>query len=188
MLPNPTIFFFFKNKEQELRQSRKVIKKITTGSCNENAVKTSYEVSMLIAKVGKIHTIAEELILPAAKAMVSAMVGEKAAKDLNLVALSNDKLRKRTDKISDNVKQLIERICKSQNYRLQVDESTDFANKSHLVCYVRYEFEGKIIEDLLFCRSLIHTTAEEVYNSLDEFMTSSGIQRSKCVGISTDGS
>jgi hypothetical protein len=165
---------FFKNKEQELRQSRKLIKKIATGSCNENAVKALYEVSMLIAKAGKPHTIAEELILLAAKTMVSAMVGEKAGKDLNLVAMSNDTVKKRIDKISDNVKeQLIERICKSQNYSLQVDESMDFANKSHVLCYVRYEFEGKIIEDLLFCRSLIHTTAEEVYNSLNEFLTSS---------------
>jgi hypothetical protein len=49
---------FFTNKEQELRQSRKLIKKITTGSCNENAVKASYEVSMLIAKAGKPHKIA----------------------------------------------------------------------------------------------------------------------------------
>jgi hypothetical protein len=110
---------FFKNKEQELRQSRKLIKKIATGSCNENAVKASFEVSMLIAKAGKPHTIAEELILPAAKDMFIAMVGEKAAKDLNLVALSNDTVKKRTDKISDNVKeQLIERICESQNYSL----------------------------------------------------------------------
>jgi hypothetical protein len=68
-----------------------------------------------------------------------------------------------------------------------VDESTDFANKSHLLCYVRYEFEGKIIEILLFFRSLTHTTAEEVYSSLNEFLTSNGIQWSKSVGISTDG-
>jgi hypothetical protein len=79
--------------------------------------------------------------------------------------------------ISDKVQeQLIERICKSQNYSLQVDENTDFANQSHLLCYVRYEFEEKIIEDLFFCHSLIHTTAEEVYNSLNEFLMSSGIQ------------
>jgi hypothetical protein len=92
VLPNPSNFP--KNKEQELRQSRKLIKKIATGSCNENAVKASYEVSMLKAKAGKPHTIAEELILPAAKAMVSAKVGEKAAKDLNLVTLSNDTVKK----------------------------------------------------------------------------------------------
>jgi hypothetical protein len=34
---------------------------------------------------------------------------------------------------------------------------------------------------------LIHTTAEEVYKSLNEFLTSSGIQWSKWVGINTDG-
>jgi hypothetical protein len=125
-----------KNKDQELRQSIKLIKKIATSSCNENAVKASYEESMLIAKARKPHTIAEELILPAA--MVSAMVGEKEAKDLNLVAFSNDTVKKRIDKISDNAKgQLIQRICRSQNHSLQMDESTDFANKSHLLCYVR---------------------------------------------------
>jgi predicted CoA-binding protein len=179
---------FFKNKEQELRQSRKQIKKIATGSCNENAMKASYEVSMFIAKAGKPHTVAEELILPAAKAMVSAMVGEKAVKDLNLLELSNNMVKKRVDKITDNMKeQFIEGICKSQNYSLQVDKSTDFANKSHLLRYVRYEFEGKIIDDLLFCSSLIHTNAEEVFNSLNEFLTLSGIQWPKYVGISTDG-
>jgi hypothetical protein len=87
MLPNPSNL---KKREQELRQSRKLIEKITTGSCNENALKISYEVSMLIAKAGKPHTVAEELILPTSKAIVGAMVGEKALKDLNLVALSND--------------------------------------------------------------------------------------------------
>jgi hypothetical protein len=50
---------FFKNKEQEFRESIKLIKKIATGSCNENAVKASYEVSMLIAKAGIPHTIAQ---------------------------------------------------------------------------------------------------------------------------------
>ncbi|XP_078503770.1 zinc finger BED domain-containing protein 5-like [Lissotriton helveticus] len=179
---------FFKNKEQELLKSRKIIRKTATGSVNENALKASYEVSMLIAKAGKPHTIAEELIVPAAKAMVTAMVGEKAAKDLHLEPLSNNTVKKRIDNISDNIKeQLIERICKSLHYSLQVDETTDIANKSHLLCYVRYDFEGNIIEDLLFCRYLIHTTAEEVFNCFDDFLTSNGIQWSKCIGISTDG-
>jgi hypothetical protein len=70
--------------------------------------------------------------------MVSEMVGEKAAKDLNLVALSNDTVKKANWKnFRQRKKQLIEIICKTQYYSLQVDESTDFANKSHLLCYVR---------------------------------------------------
>jgi hypothetical protein len=42
---------------------------------------------MLTLKAGKPFTIAEELIRPAAEAMIGAMVREKAGKDLNLVAL-----------------------------------------------------------------------------------------------------
>lgn len=52
-----------KNKEQQLPQSRKLINKITTGSCNESAVKVLYEVSMLIAKAGKPRRIFGELLL-----------------------------------------------------------------------------------------------------------------------------
>jgi hypothetical protein len=63
----------------------------------------------------------------------------------------------------------------------------DVANKSHLLCYVRYEDQEKITEDLLPCRSLILTTAEELYNRLTEFLKFNGIQWSKCVAISTGG-
>lgn len=102
-------------------------------------MKMMRKLRMLLAKEGKPRTIAEELILPAAKVIVSAMVGEKVAEVLNLVTLSNDTVNKQIHKISYNVKEhLIER--------------TDFANKSHLLCYVKYEFEGKIIENVLFCR------------------------------------
>lgn len=70
-------------------------------------MKASYEVYMLISKAGKPHIIAEELVLPAAKAR------EKSAKVLNFVALSNEMLNKRIDKVSGTVKeQLIEIICK----------------------------------------------------------------------------
>jgi hypothetical protein len=79
-------------------------------------VKASYEASMLIAKAGKPHIIAEELILPAAKAMVSAMVGEKSSGRFKFGGIVWRHGKKRIYKISDKVKeQLIERICKSQN-------------------------------------------------------------------------
>jgi len=40
---------------------------------------------LLVAKNGKPCTIAEELILPAAKIMVSAILGDKTSKELNTV-------------------------------------------------------------------------------------------------------
>ncbi|KAL4113130.1 hypothetical protein QTP88_016813 [Uroleucon formosanum] len=84
---------FFKNKEQELRKNMKFIKKTATDCTNKSAVKASFIVSLLIGKSGKPHTIAEDLILPAAKAMVSAMIGEEAANSLNKIALSNDTIK-----------------------------------------------------------------------------------------------
>jgi len=47
-------------------------------------------VSYRIAKYKKLHTIAEELILPAAIDMVNIMVGEYAGKLLSKVPLSNN--------------------------------------------------------------------------------------------------
>jgi len=119
-------------------------------SKNKNAVKASYEVCKLIAKTGKPHTIGEGLILSAVKAIVKTMLGEKAAKELNILSLSNDTVKRRIDKISDNIKvNLLVRIRKSQYYSLQLDESTDCINKSWLFCYIRYEFENNIYEDII---------------------------------------
>lgn len=46
----------------------KCIKKTATVCTNENTVKASLAVSSLIGKLGKPHTIAEDQILPVAKA------------------------------------------------------------------------------------------------------------------------
>jgi len=43
-------------------------------------VRASFEVSQLIAKTGKLHTTAKELIFPSVKIMVSALINEKAPK------------------------------------------------------------------------------------------------------------
>jgi len=116
----------------------KFIKKTVTDCTNESAVKASFVVSLLI---GKSHTIAEDLIFPAAKAMVSEMIGEEAANSLNKITLSNDTIKKRIDGLSGNIKeQLLRRINKSDYFSLQLDESTDITNKSVLLCYVRHEY------------------------------------------------
>jgi len=64
----------------------KFIKKKNWTDCtNENAVKASFVVSLLIVKSGKPHTIAEALILHAAKAMID----EETANSLNKIAWYN---------------------------------------------------------------------------------------------------
>lgn len=50
---------FFKNKLGELKRSSKNISKHSGANVHENASLASYEVSQLVAKFGKNHTIAE---------------------------------------------------------------------------------------------------------------------------------
>jgi len=64
-----------------------------------------------LSKSGKPYTIVEELILPAAKIMVSAMLGDKASNELSTVSLSNNTVKSRIVEMSENVKeQLISNI------------------------------------------------------------------------------
>uniref|UniRef100_A0A3Q1GCF7 C2H2-type domain-containing protein n=1 Tax=Acanthochromis polyacanthus TaxID=80966 RepID=A0A3Q1GCF7_9TELE len=104
-------------------------------------------------------------------------VWEKAAKQLNLVPLSND-----------TVSRLVERIKSSRYYAIQLDETTDVADLANLLVYVRYECGDAAQEDFLFCRSLeTRTTAEHIFQLLDAFVTENGLDWSKCVGLCTDG-
>lgn len=180
---------FFKTKLYELQESQKIIKKTGTTSINKQALTTSFEVSLLIAKSGKPHTIAENLILPAAKAIILNMIGSNAAKDLNLISLSNDTVKNRISEMSQNIhSQLIERVLNSPFYSLQIDDSTDVCNNANLLSFIRYEFCGKLHEDFLFCKLLpTRTTGEEIFICVDEFIKSNGLDWSKCIGISTDG-
>lgn len=51
-----------------------------TGGEYARAVEASYKVTKLIAQTGKPNTIGEDLILPAAREIVTVMIGNKAAK------------------------------------------------------------------------------------------------------------
>ena len=64
---------------------------------------SSYEVSLLIAKNMKAHTIAENLVLPAARILVRNLIGEKEVGKLNSVSLSNDTVRRRIHDMSNDI-------------------------------------------------------------------------------------
>lgn len=110
---------------------------LTSGE-NEKAMTVSYEVLRLIATSGKPHTIG--LILPAAKQMVSIMQGDNAVKQLNLISLSNNTVKRRIDDMAENVfQQLICRVRTSRFYAIQIDESTDIVGMVNLLAFVTYE-------------------------------------------------
>lgn len=178
---------FFKRKESSLKGSKTNITSFT--SLNLKAVEASYKVSLRIAQEGKPHTIGETLILPSAKDIVLTMLGEKEAKQIDALSLSNNTVARRISDMAADVKEkLLNKIRTSNYFAIQIDETTDITNMAQLICYVRYEDGNTVGEDMLFCQTLpSHTTADEIFGKLDGFIRENGMSWEKCVGICTDG-
>lgn len=95
-----------------------------------------------ITKLIKRHTIAEDLILPAAMDMVREMLDQPAAESLKTIPLSIDTISQIED-MSENIKQQTTAHIKAgSHFALQMDESTDITNKAILLVYVRHVWDG----------------------------------------------
>ena len=58
---------------------------------------------------------------------------------------------------------------------------------SQLLACVCYEWGNEIHKDFLFCKELrTTTTAKDVFEALDDFMKSNGINWTNCIGVCTD--
>ena len=131
---------FFRAKLNSLNTQKLLLSEACGMEVKSGVTEASFRVSHIIGKQGKPHTIAESLILPCAKIMVECMLGEKEAKKLDKIPLSNDTVTRRIDDIAQQVKKsLIENIKKSRFFALQLDESTDLSNLAELMTYIRFE-------------------------------------------------
>jgi len=80
---------------------------------NQNAIEASYRISYRIAKYGKNHTIAENLIFPCIKDTVQCMFGEKNVKKINSIPLSNNTIFRQIQDMSEDIElTVIDRIKK----------------------------------------------------------------------------
>ena len=178
---------YFEEILANMQQSRKLIRKFTT--LNEKFLKASYLVSLRIAKTAQPHTIAERLILPAAKDLVENLIGEAQAQKLDEVPVSNDTVCRCIQDMADYSKsQLVRRVAESPFFAIQLDESTDVTNFPQLLVYVRYVYDFEMIENFLFCKPLERqTTSVEIFKVLNDFIEQNGISWKKCVGVCSDG-
>lgn len=177
---------YFDRKRKELKQEKRIF--FNNASIPNNALIASYKVAFRIAKCKKPHTIAEELILPAALDMVNIMIGESAGKILSKVPLSNNTISRRIHHMADDLSdQLIEKL-KEKAFGLQLDEATDINKDAHLICYIRFIDNDDMVEDLLFCKNITAgAKAQDLFEILDNFMSENSVDWTKCVGVCTDG-
>ena len=123
-------------------------------------VKASYEVSLLVAQNMKTHTIAETLVLPAAKTLVKNLIGDEAVAKLDSVSFFNDTVKRQIQEMSGDIAEpIIAGIEDSKfGFAIQLDESTDVAKCSQLLVYVRYILNNIVKTELFLSQSLAATT------------------------------
>ena len=129
---------YFKSLKEELAK-RSAIKFLfttrTVGVCR--TLEASYEMSLLIAKCGKSHTIVEDLIKPSITAFLKTVL-EKDDNAFKAMRLSNNTVSKGIDEMSEDIEtQLVEKL-KSIYLSLQMDKSTLRGSEVVLLAYTRY--------------------------------------------------
>jgi len=117
----------------------------------------------------------EELVLPAALDLVSAMIGESTAQKLKAVPLSNNTICRSIDKISDDINdQLVGKMCGNE-FSLQLDEATTSTNNknAYLICYERFiDNNDNIVEDLFFSNPILtNCRAHEWFCITEQFFS-----------------
>ena len=153
-------------------------------------VKASYEVSLLVAQNMKVHTIAETLVLPAAKTLVKNLITYEAAAKLHSVSLSNDTVKRRIQEMSGDIAEQIIAGVKDLKFgfAIQLDESTDVAKCSQLLVCVRYIQNNTVKTESLLSQALAATTkGKGVFNVLADFFKKNEPHWSMLVGCTTDG-
>ncbi|GFU51163.1 protein FAM200B [Trichonephila clavipes] len=143
---------FFESKLKSYEKQKNILKKNL--SVNEKALLTSYKVSHKIARCKKPHTIAKELILPAAIEIVETMFGDNFVKELKSIPLSNDIVSRQMDDIAEDVEQQLYGKLHDKLFSVQLDEATDSNKDAHFIAYVRFRDGMSAVEELLFCKPI----------------------------------
>lgn len=181
---------FFERKRDELKRA-KLDSSGTFFEENISLVEASYEVALQIAKQKKPHTIAETLVKPCALKMVERVLGKQNCKRLEGISLSNDTIKRRITEMADDISsQLISKLktCLHGMFSIQLDESTDISNVSHLMVFVRWASNKNIEEAILFCSPLQTTTrAADILLKVDDYFKKCELKWENLCSVCTDG-
>ncbi|XP_067135806.1 protein FAM200C-like [Centruroides vittatus] len=151
-----------------------------------HTLEASYQISLLIAKSGKSHTIGENLIKPSISAFLKTVL-EKDDKDVKAMPLNNNTVSRRIDEMSEDIEKHVVEKLKSRPLLVQMDESTLRDSEAVLITYVRYIEKGEFAEEVLFCKSLESTTTfKDIYSKLKYYLDVNNIPMENITSCAVD--
>ena len=143
---------------------------------SDDGLKASYNISLLIAKAGKPHTIWKELILPAVKEIIKTVLHKSPEQVIKSIPLSDNSVQQRVDKMAENVEETLSKMLMTTEFSLQLDESTIPGNESLLLAYVRFIKGGSLCQELLFAHlQETDTKGESVYQAVEDYFQKKSI-------------
>ncbi|KFD54718.1 LOW QUALITY PROTEIN: hypothetical protein M514_04418 [Trichuris suis] len=136
---------------QSLRDSKQQLRSMlsSTSGVEDDGLRASYNISLLIAKSGKAHTIGEELLLPVVSEVLDTVLHRQSADAILKIPLSNDTVQCRIDEMAKDVEDALCSIPKKTQFSLQLDESTLPGNEIVLLACVRFIKEEKFVQELV---------------------------------------
>ncbi|XP_067417820.1 SCAN domain-containing protein 3-like [Emydura macquarii macquarii] len=160
----------------------------STSKTDDDGLLASYNISLLIAKSGKPHTIGEQLILPAVEEVLKTVLHKPAYDILKKIPLSDNTVQRRIDEMSHDVESFLCNYLKTNHFSLQVDESTLPGNEVLLMAYVRFVMDQEIHQELLFAKTLTtDTKGESIFNVLKDYFMEKAIPLTNIISVAADG-
>lgn len=160
----------------------------STSQSNDDGLRASYNISLLIAKSGKPHTIGEQLILPAVEEVLKTVLHKPPYDVLKRIPLSNNTVQRRIDEMSSNIENFLCNYLQTTHFSIQLDESTLIGNEALLLAYVRFIMDEEIHEELLFAKTLeTDTKGESIFKLLSDFFQEKSIPLTNIISVATDG-
>nr|CAH7762157.1 unnamed protein product [Callosobruchus chinensis] len=99
-------------------------------------LRASCNISLLIAKSGKPHTIGEKLILPAVEEVLKSVLHKPASDIIKRIPLSNYTVERRIDEMSSDIESFLCNYLQTSHFSIQLDESTSPDHAALLLAYV----------------------------------------------------
>ena len=156
---------------------------------NDEGLRASYNLSLLIAKKGKPHSLGEEVILPAVKEVLDTVLHHKSSSTvIKSIPLSNNTVQRRVDEMATDIEASLCRIIRNTEFSLQLDESTLPGNESLLLGYVRFVHDGALHEELAIALTLdTNTRGETVFQEVKTYFEKNQIPLANVLSCATDG-
>ncbi|GFX19714.1 protein ZBED8 [Trichonephila clavipes] len=159
----------------------------STSQRDDNGLQASYNISQVISKSVKLHTIGEELTLPAVEEVLKTVIPKSASNIIKRIPLRNNTFQRHIDEMSQDIESFLCDYLQTTHFSLHLDESTLPGNESLLLAYVRFIMDQEHHEETLFARTLTtDTKGESIFNVLKVYFMENSIPLSNIISVATD--